>query len=645
MNILCNSNIYKRKIWTIFFRLLVLLFVYTLLRIIFCIANTSHFPDIQLIYFLGGMRFDIAAIAILNAPFILALALPLNITNKKGYSIICNFYFVIVNSIGILLQCVDIAYFPYVFKRLSADIFTYISSANFDISALLPLFIKQFWYLLILFIACIFLLIWTNICCRKFLIHSKQNNIENKTQNITKQILIFLTIILLSITAIRGGWQLRPIQIVNACSYATPQYLPLVLNTPFSIISTLGNKTTEKYMYFNNLEEAEKYFSPIQNNFSTTNIQPQTTKNVIIIVLEGISQELMKFYQNNNLKCCSFLDSLAYKSLAFNGIANGKRTMEGIPAIVCGMPSLMSSAYIETPFAMNKIQYPVEILKNQGFNTYFFHGGENGTMNFESFCHSIGYQHYFGKNEYPEATDYDGHWGISDWSYLRYVAQTLDTIHQPFFSTILTLSSHHPFEIPQDAPRKSYPQGPHKMYAVSSYTDDALAEFFRIISQKSWYDSTLFIITADHAYEGSSSATQNAYTAYQIPMLFFHPKADSAIFFPQFMQQTDIMPSLFAYLGINQHFICFGHNIFDNKYTPKAFNYLSNIYQIYINNHLLQFDGKNIVSWYNVQEDKLLQNRLPIDTQADSALIILKALLQSYSNRLIDNNLNIRQNQ
>ena len=691
-----------------------LLILYSLLRLVFLLYNHGHFPDAGLRHFLGGIRFDLSAICYLNLPIIAALLLPLNVARKKGYRRIVNGCFIAVNSLAIGAALIDTAYFPYVSKRMTADIFSYMGSAQFDFKALGPIFLKEFWWVAGGILLAVALL---TMACRRGEAKAEaeakaqtdaqtapetasacgtqtdraeaKDATEDATETtfgtqtaraeaetisfvatkaapwITCLLLLFATL-----TGMRGGWQYRPLGIIHAGQYATPQYIPLVLNTPFTLIRTIGKEVMEERNDFPDLTAAEQVFTPVHLRYEAPQLQTPPVKNIVLIILEGVSQEMFRFYHSEEPdypQYCPFLDSLAAHSLVWNGIANGRRTMEGVPAIVCGIPTLMEHAFIETPFAMNNLQSPVSLLAANGYRTLFFHGAENGSMNFESFCRSIGFAQYYGMNEYPRPEDYDGSWGIPDRSFLRFMAQELHNQQGPFFGCVMTLSSHHPFKLPQDAGDPAlYPKGSHPMHTVSAYTDLALREFFQVLSQEPWYDSTLFVITADHAYEGSTAFAQNPYGNYQIPILFYHPAADSASYQEQFMQQTDIMPSLFAYLQLQSPMVCFGQNLFDPQSQPFAVNYLSGIYQIYQEGHLLQFDGEKAVGYYDLKTDPGVRHNLLTDQSiaaaaskeqsaaspksaadqsiaaaAERSLNCLKAYLQSYSTRMIHNQLTI----
>ena len=145
-----------------------------------------------------------------------------------------------------------------------------------------------------------------------------------------------------------------------------------------------------------------------------------------------------------------FIDSLIQESLVFtNGFSNGRRSIEGIPAVIAGIPSLMNSPFITSAYSGDKFYSLPYLLKQEGYNTSFYHGGTNGTMGFDNFCKAAGIDAYYGRYEYNNDKDFDGNWGIFDEPFLQFMAKSLDKTPQPFMASVFTLSSHHPYTIPE----------------------------------------------------------------------------------------------------------------------------------------------------------------------------------------------------
>lgn len=651
MNTFKNYIRYQLKPLAI--RLGCMFLLYTIFRVLFYVANADLFSNLSKTIFFNGIRFDLSAIIYSNFPYVLVAMLPFPFVYKRTYQRICNIYFIIVNSFAIMLACVDIAYFPYVLKRLTVDIFSY-ANIGFDYGTLLPLFFKQFWYLFVLFIVVVFLIVklakmtTTNITEREKNSLRFGKNWIKILKSVFSHLLFYCILFFLSVVLMRGGFQPCPLTLVDTGRFAGVENAALVSNTPFSILFSIGKRAHIEKYFFSSLAEAEQYINPFHNTIVARQEEHLPVKNVVVIVLEGFSQYALRDTSANiegYQGFTPFLHELSQKAITFNGFTNGRLTIESIPAIFCGLPVLFEEIYVKSSFANNYFISPVRILSEKGYNTLFFHGAKDGSMNIKIFCSSIGFNQYFGKSEYPNSDDWDGTWGISDRSYLTYTAKVLDTVQQPFFAGILTLSTHHPFRVPKDSKGLNLPVNVHPMMTCVNYVDHALKEFFEKVSQHSWYDSTLFIITADHTGVGSIPSNSDRYVMYQIPLLFYHPLATSTKQSGEMMQQIDIMPSLFSYLGIDIPLFSYGRNVFDATTFPYAVNYLSNVYQLFTHEFALQFDGNNTIGLYQlpsgISEGKNVMNDYPTEKQILEQK--LKALIESYTTRISQNKLYIEE--
>jgi phosphoglycerol transferase MdoB-like AlkP superfamily enzyme len=210
------------------------------------------------------------------------------------------------------------------------------------------------------------------------------------------KILIFLLFISISALFQRGGFQTRPLGLIDTGKDAAIQNAPLVSNTPFTLLKSFGKQQYEIKNYFQDLEEAELYYSPFVQTITPCSQYCYPVRNVIFIILEGFSPYLIYDKESNDYQgYCPFLNTLRQQSISFNGIANGRRTIEALPAIFSGIPVLLNQSYVESTFANNFTRSPVEVLKNHGYHTLFFHGAKNGSMNIESYCYSIGFKEYY----------------------------------------------------------------------------------------------------------------------------------------------------------------------------------------------------------------------------------------------------------
>ncbi len=118
-------------------------------------------------------------------------------------------------------------------------------------------------------------------------------------------------------------------------------------------------------------------------------------------------------------------------------------------------------------------------------------------MGFLGFGNILGFDHYYGENEYNNNEDFDGSWGIWDEPFMQYMKERLDQKEVPFFSTVFTITSHEPYVIPNKYTGK-FPKGSIPMHECVGYTDYAFKEFFKEAQKEPWFENTIFIITSDH---------------------------------------------------------------------------------------------------------------------------------------------------
>ncbi len=138
--------------------LALLLAIYCLCRGMFLFINRVefNFPSILTAPYLlfAGIRFDLAAIFMTNALFIFLNILPAPFIANSTYQKVITYLFILSNSVFILLNLVDIAYFPYIHKRMQSDVLLFLNGKKgSDFYYLLPSFLKQFCYIC-----------WTDLC-------------------------------------------------------------------------------------------------------------------------------------------------------------------------------------------------------------------------------------------------------------------------------------------------------------------------------------------------------------------------------------------------------------------------------------------------------------------------------------------------
>ena len=623
------------------YRLLATLLALSISRWMLYLFNIQFFHQLNLrqalsLYF-NGMRFDLPIVFLINILCTIYYCFPSPIIYRKWLQSFVDIVYVVGNAFAILLNFLDIICFHFFGKHLTIDFIQLLRQSDEVSFGVLRQVLFDYWYLLVIFI--LFVLIIRTVA-KQTQLHMPKKGLQphwHLQQAISLAVMSAITII-----AGHGGIQAQPISIETAMLYTDPQNAPILLNTPFCLITTHETELKERSGQY------ESDFSPIHNGLTTNRFIENDTlstdsipSNVVVIILKNVGQEMVGYYSHDRrFNITPFLDSLLAESLTFNGMSNSRRSLEVLPSILASIPAMMENDFVRSAYAENDFDAFCQHLQRRGYNTIFMHGGKNGVLGFDRFSRRAGIKNYFGRIEYDDESDYDGQWGIYDGPFLQYAASTLNRIHPPFASTIYTLSSRYPYKVPKDfaLPEESYFWTGFEKTVY--YVDCAMRDFFKTASRMPWFGNTLFVITADYSNsEHFQPEYSNVWGMYSIPLVFYYPKKIKPLHCNEIAQQIDLGPSILSALGVNDTVFSFGRNLFDTLSEPSFVSYYNLTYQYCDGTYLVQSDGENPFGIFKPISDSLLNDNLVDRLQCADVYDKLYKFLQEYNRRMIHNDL------
>lgn len=584
----------------------------SLLRVAFTVQNASFFNELAASLFLTGVYFDGITVAFLGLPMLLfvnPLTSLFNLKVKMVLNRLVQVYLASITLLILVLNTWDIAYFSYTQKRSGFSYFVHLLTGT-ETSSLAGEFLAEFWWLPILFLMMAILL-------GRLILKVEH---QQKSKSIKSDSFQFIALSLAVFILARGGLQLRPVGIIDATAMSSLEQAPIVLNTTFTVLKTINDGTTSPLR----LHRPEELASLLPKKTSAPiGVLPKNT-NVVVLILESFGTNYAGPNSPNSYS--PFLDSLLEKGLFFEyAIANGRTSMDAVPAILAGLPSWLPESYILSPYCGNQLNSLPQTLKDIGYRTSFYHGAKEGSMNFKSFTKAIGIDSYIGLESYPNQSHFDGNWGVWDHNMLSYFGRQLAQERSPFFSTLFTLSSHHPYAVPSTF-ESQLKTGPEALCKTISYTDKALSSFFKENQNKAWFKNTLFVITADHVGPTRQKQFQTLDWRYRIPIGFYHPtvalpKPNKGVVF----QQIDLLPTVLDLLGIQKLPFQLGSSCFAREQSQKM---------VYDNGNLLSFiyNGTNLlpIAWSPGIKRSYTPEQAGIRKK-------MSALYQFYLNSLIEN--------
>lgn len=284
---------------------------------------------------------------------------------------------------------------------------------------------------------------------------------------------------------------------------------------------------------------------------------PERKLNVVLISVESLSANFMRAFGGTQ-NITPYLDSLAAHSLFFTNLySSGTRTVRGLEALSLSIPPTPGQSIVKRPDNGNLFSLG-SVLRSKGYTTQYLYGGYSYFDNMKAFFSNNGYT-VIDRSAIPaNKVHYQNIWGVADEDLFTLALEVLDSNSaggKPFFSHIMTVSNHRPYTYPEG--RIDIPPSRQVREGAVKYTDYAINKFLREAQNKPWFDSTVFVIVADHC-AGSAGSVELPVTGYHIPMLIFAPKIVQPQQVSGLTAQIDVAPTILGLLKLNYRSKFFG---------------------------------------------------------------------------------------
>ncbi|SHG61988.1 Phosphoglycerol transferase MdoB [Chryseolinea serpens] len=282
--------------------------------------------------------------------------------------------------------------------------------------------------------------------------------------------------------------------------------------------------------------------------------------NVVLISVESLSGEFMNAF-GSTLNITPFLDSLAQHSLFFTNLyATGTRTVRGLEALSLCVPPTPGQSIVRRPNNENLFSLG-RVFAEKGYETKYIYGGYGYFDNMNYFFANNGYKVVDREELADNEIDYENIWGVADENLFTLAMREIDKTVQnnkPVFAHVMTTSNHRPYTYPEG--RIDIPSHTGREGAVK-YTDYAIGDFIRKARKKPWFDSTVFVIVADHC-ASSAGKSELPINKYHIPLLVYSPANIPPAKMERMMSQIDLGPTLLGLLNFSYVSKFYGYDIF-----------------------------------------------------------------------------------
>ncbi|HEY8587314.1 MAG TPA: LTA synthase family protein [Rhodanobacter sp.] len=289
-------------------------------------------------------------------------------------------------------------------------------------------------------------------------------------------------------------------------------------------------------------------------------VGPEKRLNVVLISVESLSGDYLGTFGNQD-HFTPYLDSLVDQSLFFDNLyANGTRTVRGLEALALSVPPTPGDSLVKAHDNENLFSL-ADIFNDRGYQSDFVYGGYGQFDNMNYFFSHNGYR-AVDRRDIPKGMPIHGEnvWGVADEDLYTLALGQMDQIHaegKPFFLHIMTTSNHRPYTFPAGR----VPQANGTRQGAVAYTDWSIGDFIRRARGKSYFDDTVFVITADHC-ASSAGKTSVPINRYHIPLWIYAPAHIQPQRVDRLMGQVDIAPTLLGLLNFSYRSRFFGYDLF-----------------------------------------------------------------------------------
>jgi phosphoglycerol transferase MdoB-like AlkP superfamily enzyme len=395
---------------------------------------------------------------------------------------------------------------------------------------------------------------------------------------LTARLVLFIVFSGVLVLAIRGGTGLAPMN-PGFAYFSNHQFANhAALNASWNLMYDLKHFFRHKNNQFTYMSDAEMKtrvdrLAATARPDSTESILTVSRPNIVLIIIESWTADVIASLGAEK-GITPYFDELATQGILFTDFyANGYRTSFGIAAVLSGFPSTPEGSILNRPNKMERLPTLADTLRANGYATSFYYGGDTHFDDMNAFFVHSKFASVTNKTSFA-AKDMNSKWGVHDQVLFERVLSDLGRQPVPFFSAMLTISSHEPFEVPMETVFKGTDQ-PALFKNSIHYTDKSLKYFFEKAQLQPWFKNTLFILTADHG-SGLLAQKQEAFAPerYRIPLLLY-----GAVIKQEYLgvkneltgSQSDISATLLAQLQIPYNAFLWSNNLFNTHRTSFAY--------------------------------------------------------------------------
>ena len=393
--------------------------------------------------------------------------------------------------------------------------------------------------------------------------------------------------------AIRGGTGTAPAN-VSKVYFSNNMFLNQAATNPiFSFLSSAARSELKEgdYRYFSE-DECNARFEPLQDKHSaadTIEVLNTTRPNVVLVILESFGRTVTDEIIDGK-EVTPHLNALKSEGIWFENLfANSFRTDRGTVAIMSGYPTHPKVSVMKYPQKAHTLPAISRSLHKEGYTTRFTYGGDANFTNTISYLYGTDIEHVTDQHNLSLDAPL-AQWGYADDVVCEYFTDEvleLASAEKPFFATLLTLSSHEPFDVP-------YSAFENKILNAAAFTDECVGKMIERWKDSPAWDNMLVILIADHGIAYPEEFQAGELPRQRIPMLWTGGALKQrGITVDTYSSQADLAATLLHQMNIPTKEFAFSKDILNTANPHYGFWSFNNGFGIISPEGYVRFDCTN----------------------------------------------------
>jgi phosphoglycerol transferase MdoB-like AlkP superfamily enzyme len=452
---------------------------------------------------------------------------------------VLNVYFGIILSLVVIIAVVDLIVYPYWGFHFDSTVFLYLQKPKETFASASALEIILGFFAAIVF--CILVYIGYVFIIRKQILKL------TVPKSIWKACLVMIFLTGALFLPIRGGVTVSTMNVGKAYFSDNMFLNHAAINPQFNLMYSFfkSDNFGSQYQFYDK-SQATAIFDALMIQPPADSI-PQLLNtdrpNIILFILESFSAEAAL-----DSVIAPNMSRFAREGVLFdNFYANSFRTDRGLVSVLSGYPAHPTVAIMKYPQKTENLPTIPRTLKQAGYeNLSFYYGGDADFANMRSyFVGACAMKEVVSDKDFP-LSERMTKWGAPDKFLIDRTYKDITTQEQetPFMKTVLTLSSHEPFDVPVHKFNEPF------LNAVS-YTDECLGSFVERLKSTALWDNTLLIFIADHAMQSYPVGLNNSDPRrFHIPMIWLGGAVKEPKVVSDFGSQNDLAATLLSQLNL-----------------------------------------------------------------------------------------------